>query len=120
MKIVLARDVSNSRNKDDNSVNGCLIVSDKKKRFIKTFHTLENILYLCPQGKYRLIWEYSPKFKTFLWELYGTSLRREIKIHEGYSSEHTKGCILLGGDSLDSLHNTLSHSESYEITIINI
>lgn len=120
MKLVLVRDLSNSQKDDNDSVRGCLIISDKKNKTITTLKTLENILYLVAEGKYKLIWEYSPKFKTHLWELYGTNPRGEIKFHEGYFAKHSKGCILLGGDSLDSLHNTLSHSDSYEIKIINI
>lgn len=49
-----------------------------------------------PCGTYPIVWEYSPKFKTNLWELKDVSGRTEIKVHVGNSPQDTEGCILLG------------------------
>jgi len=59
---------------------GILAVIDKGLPMV-TFKTIENTSKIFPTGVYPLIFEYSPRFKTDLWELYGIEGRREIKIH---------------------------------------
>lgn len=117
MELLLLRSLETKVGDDENAVKGLLVVSGKE---LFVFDTLENLLYLCNEGNYILKFEFSPKFKTHLWELYGTGLRREMKIHEGYESKHSRGCVLMGSNSIDSLHSILNTSEVYKVRIVNI
>lgn len=47
-------------------------------------------------GTYRLVYEWSPKFGRYLWELYGTLNRSECKIHSANFWRQLNGCISLG------------------------
>lgn len=49
-----------------------------------------------PCGLYRIVWEWSPKFKRHLWELKEVPNFTEIKAHVGNVVEDTDGCQLLG------------------------
>jgi hypothetical protein len=82
--------------------------------------TKENLLHLCPEGKYIIRYEFSPKFNRNLWELYGVSKRSEIKFHIGNAARESKGCILLGVDSLDKLHSCLDNSKDYLLIVKNL
>lgn len=62
----------------------------------KFFHTLEPLPSIIPLGIFPLRFEYSAKFKRFLWELKDTPNHRELKIHNGNTAEDTQGCILIG------------------------
>ena len=117
MKIKLLRDLL-TMDEDENRISGMLVLADYGQ--LISLETVENVLHLCPTGLYLLRHEYSPKFETHLWELYGTNKRSEIKFHEGYYAKHSRGCILLGGDSLDILHHSLDNRKIYEIEIINL
>lgn len=83
----------------------------------KTLTTIENKKYLFNSGIYDLVWEYSPKFKTHLWEFKNIPGRAEIKIHEGYYAKNSRGCPMLDSDALSILHNTLDHSKNYKIYV---
>ena len=51
----------------------------------------------CPPGVYNLVWEYSDKFKMFLWELKGVpDGRSELKIHAANMWDQLNGCIAPG------------------------
>ena len=58
--------------------------------------TIENAVKSFPDGSYDLKLEYSPRFKTDLWELYGIPGRAEIKIHVANFYEQLDGCIGVG------------------------
>ena len=88
MEITLLRNLLTYRKDDPEAIEGILVLGGEKTIIIPT---LENLLYLCPAGRYLLKFEYSPKFKTHLWELYGTNKRNELKFHEGYFSRHSRG-----------------------------
>ena len=49
-----------------------------------------------PEGKYKVILSYSPRFKRVLPLLLGVEHFEGIRIHSGNTSEHTEGCILVG------------------------
>lgn len=49
-----------------------------------------------PSGIYDLVFEYSPKFKTNLWELKGVPGRSECKIHSSNYWYQLNGCISVG------------------------
>lgn len=63
--------------------------------------TIENKAKSFPVGKYPLKLEYSPRFKTDLWELYGIQGRGEIKIHVANYWNQLDGCIGVGRISQD-------------------
>jgi len=49
-----------------------------------------------PMETYDLVYEYSPKFDRFLWELKGTEPRTECKFHSASFWFDLNGCISLG------------------------
>lgn len=49
-----------------------------------------------PKGVYDLVYEYSPKFNRFLWELKNTGKRSECKFHQAKYWNHLEGCIAPG------------------------
>lgn len=49
-----------------------------------------------PAGKYRLVFERSPRFKQDLWELKGVPNRSECKIHPSNFWDQLNGCIAPG------------------------
>lgn len=49
-----------------------------------------------PAGEYEVIWEYSPRFKTHLWEIYGVPNRSECKFHSANYFYQLNGCIAPG------------------------
>lgn len=71
----------------DNVIFVCLTIENKAKSF--------------SVGKYPLKLEYSPRFKTDLWELYGVKGRGEIKIHVANYWNQLDGCIGVGRISQD-------------------
>jgi hypothetical protein len=54
-----------------------------------------------PVGTYPIKLEYSSRFKTNLWEIYGVPNRSECKIHSANYWHQLNGCIALGRKLLD-------------------
>lgn len=54
-----------------------------------------------PKGNYKAVFEYSPKFKTSLWELKDVPNRSECKFHSSNYWYQLNGCIALGLQVLD-------------------
>ena len=125
---------------NDKAIYGILLVIDKD--FI-TFQccALENKALSFTSGTYPIRFEYSPRFKTNLWELYDIPGRGEIKIHTANSYSQLEGCIAVGSsfehlridekvddivdvansaDTLDDLHNEMSGITESTITVIDI
>lgn len=71
----------------DNVIYVCLTIENKSKSF--------------PVGVYPLKLEYSPRFKTDLWELYDVKGRSEIKIHVCNYWDSLDGCVGVGRISQD-------------------
>lgn len=82
-----------------------------------TIRTLENRNYIVKEGIYKMVYEYSPKFKKNLWELKNVQGRTEIKIHNGRETRHSRGCILV--KDVDRLHRLLDSKKEYKINIKN-
>ena len=97
--------------------------------------TLEHPDLCVRQGKYQLVYEYSPKFDMKLWELHGTPGKTECKFHRGNTIKDTEGCILPGmyagymdgaravyssGTALARIHELLDRSMEYQINIIDL
>lgn len=72
-----------------------------------------------PLGNYKMVMEYSPKFRKRLWELKGVPNRTEIKIHLGKQYHETQGCILMVKEDLDRLHKRLIPHLEYNIQILS-
>ena len=49
-----------------------------------------------PYGTYQIKWTYSPRFKKYTPQLMNVPSFEGIRIHNGNSSDHTEGCLLLG------------------------
>ena len=81
--------------------------------------TIENSEYLAPEGTFPLRLEYSPKFQKHLWELKKVPDRTEIKIHQGYKPEQSRGCILISRGDLHHLNSYLPLNKNYQIEIKN-
>ena len=62
----------------------------------KIFATLEPHPVELPPGIYPLKFEYSNRFKRYLWELKDVPGHSEIKIHNGNTRKDSKNCILIG------------------------
>lgn len=54
-----------------------------------------------PVGIYPLKFEYSPRFKQSLWEVYGVPNRRECKFHAANYWKQLNGCIAPGERRVD-------------------
>ncbi len=107
----------NRNYKEDNkkSINSILNISmfDVQIEIV----VIENSDYLLESGRYKLRWEYSPKFNKYLWEFYGTEGRTEIKFHNGRTKKHSKGCPLVSDNGLHVLNNVLDSNTTYEISV---
>ncbi len=86
--------------KTDKAIYGILIVTDGN---IVDYvcKTIENAAKSFPAGKYPIKLEFSPRFKTMLWELCGISERSEIKIHAANYYQELDGCIGVGQSHQD-------------------
>ena len=54
-----------------------------------------------PDGTYPVVLEYSPRFKTFLYELKDVPNRAECKFHAANYARQLNGCIALGENRTD-------------------
>ncbi|MBR8463657.1 hypothetical protein KDD93_03595 [Campylobacter sp. faydin G-24] len=84
-----------------------------------------------PQGKYDVIWEYSPRFGRVLPTLFNQSVlkTRRILIHAGNYPKDTLGCILLGTKADDrgvyeskkmlELFLNITKDKPLEVVIVN-
>lgn len=84
------------------SLGTCLVYDEFKERLFKGA-SLErgwvdnkNNISCIPTGNYLLRLEWSPKFKTTLWEIYGVDGRSECKFHSANYWWQLNGCIALG------------------------
>ena len=127
---------------DKNQSTGTLTVLDRNGWPVFTCPCIErgnksNQRYISavPPGKYRMVLEYSRKFKRKLWELKEVPGRSEIKIHVANFWYELNGCIApgsyltkLNGDvyedlgasrrALNDFHRVLGTLEETTITIL--
>lgn len=61
----------------------------------------QNSISCVPEGTYPLKYEYSPRFKKKLWELYDVPNRSECKFHAANYWRQLNGCIALGNKHVD-------------------
>lgn len=98
MKVILQRLTG-----DRNQTTGYLAIRDNKGnyRFInpcieRGYRDNERNVSNVPSGIYPIVFEYSPKFKTALWELKKVPNRSECKIHSANYWQQLNGCISPG------------------------
>lgn len=61
-----------------------------------------------PQGSYKVILSFSPRFQRFLPLLLNVPNFSGIRIHAGNTTADTEGCILVGNKDEDKLKNSRS------------
>ena len=122
------------------SLGTCYVFDESQKRIFKS-SSLErgwvnnkNMISCIPVGTYRLVYEWSPRFKKYLWEIYGVEGRRECKFHIANYWYQLNGCIGLGrhekyidsdnvldvaysGDTMKKFHSALK-AETEAILIV--
>ena len=103
MKIVVIRHVV----KDDYSLGNCIVIDEKgnivfsKKTLERGWRDNQRNVSCIPVGKYVLKQDYSPRFKKYLWEIYGVPNRSECKFHAANYWKQLNGCIALGDNHID-------------------
>lgn len=87
---------------------GNMYVYDEDGRELFSCKTLErgwkdnqNNISCVPAGKYPLLFEWSPRFAMYLWELYRVPGRSECKIHAANYWHQLNGCIAPGDMHID-------------------
>lgn len=75
--------------------------------------TLENAEYLIPEGRYELDMTWSPKFKKMMPEVLAVPERAGIRIHTGSRPEHSTGCILVDGMTLECVKAFINRIQKY-------
>lgn len=84
------------------SLGTCYVFDESGKRIFKGaslergWVNNQNMISCIPVGEYRLVYEWSPKFGQYLWEIYGVPNRRECKFHVANYWYQLNGCIGLG------------------------
>jgi hypothetical protein len=83
-----------------------------------------------PDGRYKLVFEYSPRFRRKLWELKNVPGRSEIKIHPANHTGQLHGCIALGEwvggvltssrDAVERFHDLLKEPGDKYINIVTV
>lgn len=139
MKVVVIR----HKVTDDYSLGNCLIVEEDgnipfiKKSLERGWRDNQQNVSCIPTGEYKLRYEYSPRFKKNLWEIYGVPNRRECKFHAANYWSQLNGCIALGtahtdinkdGDldvtssrnTMTTFHDVLSAHTSDELKLVVI
>ena len=84
----------------------CFITEDSKDLF--KANSLERAddnnkpdISCIPRGTYKVVYEYSDKFKTMLWEIKDVPNRSECKFHSANFWHQINGCVALGDKLTD-------------------
>jgi len=93
---------------DKQSLGVCKIGNEDGSFNFPFFNTLErgwlnnaSRVSCIPVGDYDLVYEYSDKFKTKLWEIKGAPGRSECKFHVANFWKDLEGCVSLGFYQMD-------------------
>ena len=84
------------------SLGSCIVYDGECKRVFKSVSlergwvNNQNNISCIPEGVYDLVLEWSPRFKTDLWEIKGVQNRSECKFHAANYWWQLNGCIALG------------------------
>lgn len=82
---------------------GCLYVNEVKPSGVRRLFdccTIENTKHRIHSGRYKAVFEYSPKFKRELWELKDVPARSELKFHVVNYAKDLLGCVGVGDKHL--------------------
>ena len=107
---------------DKNQTSGVCVVFDDSKHPLFSAVSLErgwqdnkpNISCI-PKGSYKVVLEYSPRFKKDLWEIKGVPNRSECKFHSSNFWYQLNGCVSLGSrftDINDDGYKDVTHSKN--------
>lgn len=102
-EVVLIRNIS-----EDRQELGNLYVYDQDGKELFSCKSLERAwkdnqrnISCVPAGAYPIVYEWSPRFQMYLWELYDVPGRSECKIHASNYWHQLNGCIALGDMHID-------------------
>lgn len=73
--------------------------SDTIEDKVRILNSFEDKVYgetAIPQGRYKVLVTYSPRFKRYLPELINTPFFKNIRIHSGNTEKDSEGCIIVG------------------------
>lgn len=93
--------ITRYRGNDNQTLGSCVVLIDGFIKFCAVslergwLNNKRNVSCV-PPGTYKMVLEYSNKFKTELWELKGVEGRSEIKFHLMNYYYNSAGCIGLG------------------------
>jgi hypothetical protein len=120
-KVILIRTTENEQ-----AIYGLLLVVDNGRMTFEC-KTIENKVKSFPPGTYPIKYEWSPRFKQHLWELYKIPGRSEIKIHVANYYKDLEGCIALGlnhqdlnGDGINDLVSSTKAVDRFRIEMIGL
>lgn len=101
--IIINRDVL-----QDNQTLGVCYIKDKhnKPKYVgfsleRGWKNNQNNISCIPEGTYKVVLEYSDRFKKDLWEIKGVPNRAECKFHSANYWYQLNGCIALGRKRID-------------------
>ena len=102
--------------RDGKAVRGCLRIEGQE------IATLENADYIIPDGKYKVLITYSPRFRKEMPLIANVPGRSGIRIHGGTKPEHSKGCVLIASarDRERVFEFIQQNQNRHEETIIHI
>ncbi len=126
---------------DENQTSGVAIVTDEGGFPLFTALSLERgnngnkrNESAIPAGTYKMVYEWSPRFERFLWEIKGVDGRSECKFHSANYWHQLDGCVALGltyndinndgykdvtssKDMIDEFHKVLEGQTEVELNI---
>jgi len=93
---------------DDNQTLGSCTVHDRNHKPVfsslcleRGWRNNEQGVSCIPSGTYKVVLEYSDRFKTVLWEIKGVPNRSECKFHAANYWYQLNGCVALGSGLAD-------------------
>ena len=101
--IIINRDVL----QDNQTLGVCYIKSEKNNpKYVgfsleRGWKNNQNNISCIPEGTYKVVLEYSDRFKKDLWEIKGVPNRAECKFHSANYWYQLNGCIALGRKRID-------------------
>ena len=100
--VVINRDIL----MDNQTMGVCYIKDDVKSTYVgfsleRGWKNNQNNISCIPEGTYKLVLEYSDRFKKYLWEIKGVPNRAECKFHSANYWHELNGCIALGNKRID-------------------
>ena len=114
------------------TIGSCVVYKDKKPIFSaisleRGWRKNEARVSCVPAGEYKVVLEYSNRFKKELWELKGVKNRSETKFHSANYWHQLNGCIALGrslkdidGDGYCDVTNSRNTMTAFHIALKDV